>query len=201
MEELVNNIIDAFTWQEALAVFFSILYIILAAKESLWCWAAAIISIFLYIYILLDAGLLAETGLQFFYLVMAAYGFYQWKYKVTENEEQKKISWWPLRVHFLVVISGAGMVWLSGYLLSIYTDAAIPYYDSFTTIFSIATTYMVTTKKIENWIYWFFIDGASVYMYINRELYLTAGLFVFYTIIVIFGFFRWLRVYKTYAYD
>jgi nicotinamide mononucleotide transporter len=61
---------------ESIAVLFSILYVILVARESIWCWAAAIISVSLYIFICYEAKLYAETGLQFFYLIMAVAGYF-----------------------------------------------------------------------------------------------------------------------------
>ena len=62
---------------EIIAVFFAILYVILAAKESMWCWLAAAISVILYIQICFSAQLYPETGLQIFYLIMAIYGYIQ----------------------------------------------------------------------------------------------------------------------------
>ena len=56
---------------ETIAVLFSLLYVLLAAKEHIACWGAAIISVSLYIYICYDAKLYSETGLQIFYLFMA----------------------------------------------------------------------------------------------------------------------------------
>ena len=56
---------------EFTAVIFAILYVVLAAKESIWCWLAAAISVILYIYICYTAKLFPETGLQVFYLAMA----------------------------------------------------------------------------------------------------------------------------------
>ena len=50
---------------------------------------------------------------------------------------------------------------------------------------------MVAKKIIENWIYWFFIDSISIYLFISRELYLTAFLFLIYLIIIIFGYRSW----------
>ena len=55
------------------------------------------------------------------------------------------------------------------------TDAAFPYLDSFTTVAAVVTTFMVARKVLENWAYWFVIDGLSVYLYISRELYLTSA--------------------------
>ena len=55
---------------------------------------------------------------------------------------------------------------------------------------------MVTQKILENWLYWLVIDSVSIYLYLDRELYLTAALFAVYVIIVIFGYRQWLRHYR-----
>ena len=49
---------------EIIAVVFSILYVILAAKENICCWLCAAISVSLYIYICFSAKLYLETGLK-----------------------------------------------------------------------------------------------------------------------------------------
>ena len=55
---------------------------------------------------------------------------------------------------------------------------------------------MVTRKVLENWLYWIVIDGAAIYLYIDRGMYLTALLFVLYVILVIIGFFQWYTLYQ-----
>ena len=55
---------------------------------------------------------------------------------------------------------------------------------------------MVAHKILENWIYWFVIDAISIPLYIDRGLYLTAILFVMYLVIVVFGYFAWIREYR-----
>ena len=50
---------------------------------------------------------------------------------------------------------------------------------------------MVARKVLENWLYWFVIDGVSVLLYITRELYLTAALFVLYLVLIIIGYWTW----------
>ena len=71
------------------------------------------------------------------------------------------------------------------------TDAALPFLDAFVTWGAVIATYMVAKKLIENWIYWFVIDSISIYLFISRELYLTALLFFVYLIIIIFGYISW----------
>ena len=63
---------------EIIAVITAILYLVLAAKEDIKCWYAAIISSSLYFFIMFDAGLIMESILQIFYISMAIYGWNQW---------------------------------------------------------------------------------------------------------------------------
>jgi len=180
-----------FNWSiiESTAVFFSVLYVILAIKENIWCWGAAAISVILYIYICYTAQLYTETGLQFFYLLMAIYGYYHWN----KNDSSLKIQQWTITKHLFILLLGALLTFLMGFYFSIYTNAAMPLVDSFTTVFSVFATYMVTKKVIENWLYWIVIDAVSVYLYFSRDLHLTSLLFLVYTIIAIFGYFAWIK--------
>ena len=180
-----------FNWSiiESAAVFFSILYVILAVKESIWCWAAAAISVSLYIYICYTAQLYTETGLQVFYLLMAFYGYHQWN----KNDSTLKIKQWTTTKHLLILLLGALLTFLMGFYFTIYTNAAMPLVDSFTTVFSVFATYMVTKKVLGNWLYWIVIDAVSVYLYFSRDLHLTSLLFIVYTVIAIFGYFSWLK--------
>tara|TARA_B100000401_G_C52696269_1_gene666862 strand:- start:347 stop:943 length:597 start_codon:yes stop_codon:yes gene_type:complete len=185
----ISNLDFNWSYIESIAVIFSITYVILAAKQNLWCWAFAAISVILYIYICFSAQLFAETGLQCFYLIMAAYGFYSWKKpKKTLSIKQLKAS-----SHLLIILVGGILAFLLGFYFTTYTSAKIPIVDSFTTIFSIIATYMITQKILENWLYWIIIDAVSIYLYFSRELHLTSMLFLLYTIIAIFGYFSWIR--------
>ncbi|HCQ15591.1 MAG TPA: hypothetical protein DIU20_04980, partial [Cryomorphaceae bacterium] len=44
----------------------------------------------------------------------------------------------------------------------------------------------------ENWLYWIVIDAVSIYLYVKRGLYFTAGLFVLYTFLSIKGALEWM---------
>jgi nicotinamide mononucleotide transporter len=186
----LNNL--NFNWSiiESVAVFFSILYVILAAKENILCWWAAGISVTLYIYIFFSVQLYPETGLQVFYLFMAFYGYYNWNKK----EQSLQIIEWNISKHFAVLILGAILTFLMGFYFTTYTNAKMPIVDSFTTVFSIFATYMVVKKILGNWLYWIVIDTVSVYLFYSRDLHLTSLLFMAYTIIAVFGYFNWLKL-------
>ena len=180
---------------ELAAVILGIAYLLLAMRESLWCWYAALVSTSLFLYLFWQVDLLMESALQVYYIGMAIYGWWHWQHGGTANAKLE-ISRWPLRTHLAAIGLTILATIISGALLARYTDAALPYLDSFTTWGSLVTTWMVTQKILENWLYWLVIDSVSIYLYLDRELYLTAALFAVYIIIVIFGYRQWLQHYR-----
>ena len=186
---MLINIIANWNNIELLAVIFSICYVILATKKKITCWFFAIISVSLYIYICYLEKLYAETILQFFYLIMAFYGLKTWN-----KEKSLDINDWKISTHLIIFIIGSILTFISGFTLSYFTDSSLPTIDSFTTIFSMIATYMVIKRVLSNWLYWIIIDLVSIYIYDYKELYLTALLFIIYTIIAVFGYFNWLKI-------
>ena len=198
MNEIISflNSIN-FNWNiiEIIAVTSSIIYVSLASRQSINCWIFAIISVSLYIYICFNAHLYLETGLQIFYLIMAVYGYLNW----TKSSNNLSITNLSVGNHLLTIVLGTICTFLLGYFFTIYTSSQMPIIDSFTTVFSVIATYMLTKKVLENWLYWIVIDIVSIYLYFNRELHLTSLLFILYSIIAIFGYYSWLRHSKKYA--
>ena len=180
---------------EVVAVLLAVTYLLLVIRQNILCWAAALASVLIYLVIFFNAQLYMESILQIFYAAMAVYGWYQWKYGGVGRQGLRIITW---RLHHHAIVIGGILVSTVAFcwVLSA-TDAALPYLDSFTTVAAVVTTYMVTRKVLENWAYWFVIDGLSVYLYVSRELYLTAGLFVLYLVMMVIGFRYWWHDWRT----
>jgi len=179
---------------EGTAVILAIAYLVLAAREHIACWACAFCSTVIYTLLFWNVSLLMESALNVYYVVMAVYGWWQWRGAGTGGSALP-IERWPLSRHAWVIATVLTLAALTGYLLSVHTGAAWPYVDSFTTWGAVVTTYMVARKVLENWIYWFILDGISIPLYLDRGLALTATLFALYLVIVVFGFFSWQRQY------
>lgn len=193
MDQLMSFLSDLMVFNlESIAVLFSILYVILVARENIWCWAAAMVSVSLYIFICYEAKLYAETGLQVFYLIMAITGYVFWK--ESSNKQQVNIKELSIGNHALILFVGIVFTLILGYVLTIYTQAKLPLLDSFTTVFSIIATFMVIKKILENWFYFIAIDLISIYLYNSRDLQQTAMLFMLYTIIAFIGYYNWIRL-------
>ena len=179
---------------EAAGVVFSVLYLVLAIRQNLWCWPAAFLSSVLTIAVMFGARLYAEAALNVFYAVVAVYGWYQWRYGGRRRAETAlPISVWSPRAHLLAIGGSIALSAALGGLLGRYTSAAHPYLDSFVTVASVVTTYMVARKVLENWLYWLVVDSLAMYLYWQRGLYGYLALFALYLVLVVIGLVRWHR--------
>lgn len=180
---------------ETVAVVLSIAYLLFAMKENSLCWYCAFFSTAIYVWIFGDVSLYMESALNIYYMLMAVYGWYQWQ-RGGQDQVGLKISRWSLSNHCLAIAAILFATVISGYLLTENTDARLPYLDSFTTWASVVTTLMVARKIIENWLYWVVIDAVSIFLYLDRELYQTAGLFVLYVVLAVVGYILWIKKYR-----
>lgn len=182
---------------EMLAVFLSISYILLAIKQNLWSWVAAFFSTLIYSILFFDASLLMDSALNIFYLVMAVYGWYSWKYgNIKAQNEQLKITTYGITNNFKIIGILILISIVLGYIMANYTSADFAYLDTFTTVFAVFATYMLAKKVLENWIYWVVIDTVSIYIYIQKGFYLTAVLFAIYTVLACVAYIQWKKEYK-----
>ena len=182
---------------EMLAVFLSVSYLLLAIKQNLWCWIAAFFSTLIYSVLFFDASLLMDSALNIFYLVMAVYGWYSWKYgNIKVQNVELNISTYGMAKNIKIIIVLILISLVLGYIMANYTSADFAYLDTFTTVFAVFATYMLTKKVLENWIYWVVIDAVSIYIYIQKGFYLTAVLFAVYTVLAVVAYVKWKNEYK-----
>ena len=189
---MISNFIVQ-NWLEITAVIFAILYLILAVKQNILCWIAGIISSVLYFFIMQKAGLYMEAYLQVFYVVMGIYGWSQWSASNATNPSFI-VNTWSKYQHMIAISIILALSLLSGFLLEKYTDAALPFFDALVSWGAVVATYMVAKKLLENWIYWFVIDATSIFLFIERGLWLSAVLFATYLVIIFFGYQSWNKV-------
>ena len=130
-----------------------------------------------------------EAGLQVVYAAMAIVGWVSWGKDNTADT--LAVTTRPARFHVAVIVGICIGSASAGALLSNLTDAARPFVDTTTTVAAIVCTWMVTRKILENWFYWIGINIVSVWLYLDRGLELTAGLFVLYIALSIAGYLSW----------
>jgi len=188
----LNSILSAFSlmssW-EILASLLGVAYIIFLAKESLWAWVFGFFSTLIYTIIFWEGALVSSSFLNFYYMIMAFYGFYSWN--KGESQDRLKISNRNISYHIKAILAGIVFALVIGYLSSTYTDAKFAYMDSFIMVFSIISTWMVTQKVLENWLYWIVIDSVAIVLYWKNGYLATVILFTLYIILGLFGYIKW----------
>ena len=196
LQSATNELLASSLW-ELTAVVLAIAYLLLAMKQSQWCWPAAFISTAIYTVLFWESALLMESVLNAYYLLMAVYGWWVWHQKDDVGTEQPIVSW-QLITHGKVIGGLAIISTMLGYLMANYTNADYAYLDTTTTVFAVFTTWMVIKKVLENWLYWIVINCASIYLYLVKDFNLTVLLFIVYCVIAVWGYKEWRSSYLKY---
>ncbi len=171
---------------EIFAVICSALYTILITYGNSWCWLFAISASVVFLYLCYQKKLIAETILHGFYFLTGIYGWYTWG-----NSSSFVSSSLNVETNLLLLGMSVLGVFLMASALKRFSDAKLPYIDSFTTIFSFIGTFLMIYMYKENWYYWIVIDAVSIYLYAKRGLYISAVLYLFYTGLAINGLMNW----------
>jgi nicotinamide mononucleotide transporter len=195
-----QSIIDAFsampTW-EILAVIFGIVYVLLAAKESLWTWLFAFMGTLIYTILFWNSALLSSSLLNFYYMGMAIYGFILWRSGGKDGQELE-ITQWSVNKNILLILSGFIIATIIGYLSDTYSNAQFAYLDTFVMVFSVLATWMLANKVLENWLYWIVVDSAAIVLYWQSGYLVTIVLFVLYVVLAFYGYASWRKAYRGY---
>jgi nicotinamide mononucleotide transporter len=180
---------------EVAGVISGLLCVYLAAKNIIWNWPLAIISVSIYIFIFYDSHLFADMGLQVYFLAVNIYGWYFWS-KRPSTAEKVPVTLIKRREVVLSAVAIVVFTFLLGSILYNHTIASYPYLDSFCTACSIVAQFFMARKVLQNWLLWVFVDTIYVGIYIFKDLHLTAAMYAIYIVIALIGYFDWKRDYK-----
>ena len=200
MTELLSGLLQGWQLQSGIELFATLLalsYTLLAIKHSLWCWPAALLSTLLTLHIMVQSQLFTDALLQLYYAGMAIYGWLNWRRMTVQSHgvPETVVEWDWLR-HLQLISGTAAAGVLLGYLMATYTSTDFAYLGAQISCFAVVSTWLVAKKVVSNWLYWFVIDAASIYMYLQKDLYFFSALFLIYTVIVIMGYLAWRSSYQ-----
>jgi nicotinamide mononucleotide transporter len=194
LDVFYQNILNT-TWLEAVAVFFGLLSVWYAKKENILVFPTGIISVLIYVYITLYAGLYADMGINAFYFAMSIYGWYKWTRKDAANRIIL-IGKNTLKLHFISIIATVVFFFIFKYVLTNFTDSTVPVWDSATTAIFLVGMWLMALKKIENWIFWIIGDLVSIPLYFHKGLLLTSFQFLVFLILAVSGYMEWRKKLK-----
>lgn len=175
---------------EVIAVVSGVVAVFLATREHVATWPVGLVSVGLYVFIFYDAQLYSDVILHVFYVGMQMYGWWAWVRGGAGHGHLAitHLARRPLLVWVLATLAGSAL-W--GWAMATWTDAALPWADAFTTVASFIAQYLMARKYMQHWIFWFVINLVAVGVYVNRGLWLTAGLYGVYWVLSMAGYRTW----------
>lgn len=181
------------SWTEIAAAALGIINTVLLVRRSVWNFPAAMVMVALVGVTLFEKRLYGETGLQVFFFVVNAWGWWLWLKAKGAEETSVPVSWMSDRARFVWAAVTAALSLMLGWTMHRFTNAALPFADSAVTGASIAAQLLLSLRKVENWVLWVAIDVVSVTLYINRSLYFLAALYVVLGVLSAQGLREWKR--------
>jgi nicotinamide mononucleotide transporter len=169
--------------------------IVLLIRRSVWNFPVAMVMVTCIGIVLAEKKLYAEAGLQVFFFIVNAWGWWLWT-RARGSDETVPVGWlrWPARMAWASGTAIASVV--LGLTLSRLTDAALPMADSAVTGMSVAAQFLLTFRRIENWAVWVAVDVVSIALYVSRDLHFLALLYVAFLVLSVVGLREWTRAYQ-----
>jgi nicotinamide mononucleotide transporter len=181
----------ATTWLEFVAVFFGILSVLLSRREHIGVYPTGIVNTGIYIYLSVMAGLYAEAGVNFYYTVMSIVGWVAWSRKTDGNRlliTRSSTREWQMALLFF------GCCWaLLWYLLQRFTDSTVPIADAFAAATAYTAMWLMTRKKLENWLWWIATNIVAMPLYYTKGFVFTSFQYFVFLVLALLGWVEWKR--------
>lgn len=177
---------------ELVAVVLGLTCVVLTVRQHIACWPTGLAMVTLYIVIFFRAKLYSDMLLQVVYVFLQIYGWYAWLHGGVRQTPLVVSRICPWRAGQWMIV-GVGGTALLGFMMSENTDASFPYVDAFTTVTSLIAQWLLGRKILESWLAWIVVDVVSIWLYLAKQLYLTAGLYAVFLLLAALGYVTWRR--------
>lgn len=173
---------------------FGVTNVYLTVRQKIWSWPVGIVNAILSAVVYYQAGFFSDFGLQFVYMAMSIYGWYNW---LNGGVQRTELHVTHIASSTASILTSATLVgWLV--MFNITKDlprTSLPQIDSLLVALSLVAQWMMTRKLRETWLLWILINIGYVIMQAYKGLYLYAILNGIYGVLAIYGHIEWTRSY------
>lgn len=175
---------------EPFAVLFGLLSIWYIKKEKLISFPFGIINVVTYVYIFFATRLYANAAINCYFFFMTVYGWYNWS-RTNMEAPVVKIRTTGRKDWIVVSVILLASFFIIRFILIRFTSSQVPFWDALTTAVYMMAQWMISQKRIENWLLWVFADIIMTILCISQGLWFTAFQYAVFTGIALSGFFEW----------
>lgn len=177
---------------EIIAALLGVANIALLVRRSIWNYPFGMASVAFYVVVFHASLLYSDAALQVFFLVMQVYGWWNWHHaRDTEGLAEVELLSNSGRIAWIAAVTAITVA--EGWYLQNYTNDAAPWMDANTTAMSVVAQYLLSVRKIENWVLWIVTDVVQIGLYAWKGLYPTTALYVLYLVMSAIGLWEWRR--------
>lgn len=181
---------------EIIGAVIGLAYLYLEYRANKWLWPVGVLMPIVYVWIFYQSKFYADMGINVYYFFASIYGWTRWNKNSSGGEDELPITHTPKRYIMPLTMVTAVLFATISFVLIRFTDSPVAYGDSLTTAISIVAMWMLAHKYVEQWGLWFIVNIVSCGLYVWKGLYPTAILFAIYSVISVFGYFKWIRMMK-----
>nr|WP_217352769.1 nicotinamide riboside transporter PnuC [Sphingomonas sp. ID1715] len=181
-----------------MAASLGVINIVLIVRRSVWNYpfGIAMVCISAWLFVQPDVRLYSDALLQLFFFVVQIYGWWHWARAQAEAGEIVVETLAPgQRAAVLAAIAVSTLGW--GALMHHFTSAALPWWDAFIAMASVAAQLLMARRYLENWILWIAVDAVAIGVYAAKGLMLLALLYLLFLILSAVGLASWRRAERT----
>lgn len=190
---LVEYIIT--NWMDVLGTVLGLLYILLEFRENAWMWVVGSVMPVIYFVVLYQKGVYGDCATEVYAFFAGLYGLYVWLRGKGENGEKLPITHTPQHLRHVLAAVTLGLWAVLAFILK-HTDSTVAYIDALSTAFYLVALWMLAQKYVEQWGMWFVCDALSTGLYIYKGIYGRALLYGLYTLLAVYGYYKWLQIMK-----
>lgn len=175
---------------EWIAVSAGILQVLLAWKGSIWNYAAGLVSTALTIWIFVQAGLYAESALNLYYFLISIWGIILWSRPTKIPAKPAFAGKKDWLITALIAGMGTPVIWA---VLSHFTTSDVPLWDALVSALAWAGTWLLTRRKVENWVVLNLSNAVAIPLLYHKGLPLYALFTLLLFTLAWGGFSSWYR--------
>lgn len=180
---------------ELTAILFGLLSVWMSKKNNILVFPTGLINTSIYVFLLWKWSLLGDMMINAYYVVMSIYGWYIWSRKkenqveypiatINNGEKKRAILLFVGTIIFVVLV----------YLFFHKFTNWMSYLDTFITGIFFVGMWLMSKRKIENWIFWIIGNIISIPLYFAKGYTFTSLQYLIFTIIAYYGYLEWKKI-------
>ena len=172
---------------------FTVASVYLARRNSAHTWWTGLVAVTLYGALFWGVRLYADVVLQAFFFGTCLVGWWQWKHGGAGGAELP-ISALTARQRGGVALAVVAAALFFGTVFGQFTDAALPYADSYILGGSVVAQLLMMRRVHDHWPVWITVDVVAVVVYALKGLYLTSAVYAGLLVLCVQGMAEWRRI-------